>query len=180
MADLKKSYWNRNGKYQKEFNRFDKMGLMPASGNASTLEGELLRCANNLYYDLYNNGCCNNKSGFWNFLVTNNHLLKIKVEVLSEVKDYACGKRALFSDKKLFQDYEVIFDKVLMFINKQEKKAQKLAQKNKEKLSLKHFTPNSEDALNYELMSYEDSVESLENDFWQDDEENELNLEDKY
>ena len=33
--------------------------LVPPQGKANTPHGELLRCATNLYYDVYNNGFCN-------------------------------------------------------------------------------------------------------------------------
>jgi hypothetical protein len=57
-------YW---GNVPPEFNRL--WGdLVPDSGAASTLEGELLRAANRLYYDYFNNGFGNNTSGAENFL----------------------------------------------------------------------------------------------------------------
>lgn len=53
-----KSYWERNGAYQKEyddlFNR-----LVPATGNAETIAGEMIRGVSRLYYDYFNNGNCN-------------------------------------------------------------------------------------------------------------------------
>ena len=66
-----KSYWNRNGKHQKEMDRlFDQ--LVPYDGSSNTVEGEILRAANRIYYDYYNNGMCNNTSGAVRFL--NYHL----------------------------------------------------------------------------------------------------------
>jgi hypothetical protein len=35
---------------------------IPTTGMAKTIKGELLRCATRLYYDVYNNGLCNDKS----------------------------------------------------------------------------------------------------------------------
>lgn len=35
--------------------------LVPTQGPAETIEGEILRLANALYYDHYNNGSCNHK-----------------------------------------------------------------------------------------------------------------------
>lgn len=49
------SYWNDTGAYnelQKEY--FDK--LVPSSGEANTIHGEVLRCANRIYYEYFNNG----------------------------------------------------------------------------------------------------------------------------
>ena len=66
-----KSYWNGNGKHQKEMDRlFDQ--LVPDHGSSNTVEGEILRAANRIYYDYYNNGMCNNTSGAVRFL--NYHL----------------------------------------------------------------------------------------------------------
>jgi len=48
-------YWNDSGKYQKEYEvLFDV--LVPETGRALTVEGELLRCISRLYYDNFNNG----------------------------------------------------------------------------------------------------------------------------
>lgn len=52
------SYWNHCGAYEKEYNElFEK--LVPASGDAPTVHGELLRCVSKVYYDFFNNGNCN-------------------------------------------------------------------------------------------------------------------------
>jgi hypothetical protein len=64
------SYWNKTGTYQKEYEILYSE-LVPSMDNASTLEGELLRAITSIYYDAYNNGFCNNKSGPFNFLVDN-------------------------------------------------------------------------------------------------------------
>jgi len=50
--------------------RFEKMWeeLVPASGNASSLAGEMIRAAGRLRHDFYNNGMGNNTSGALNFL----------------------------------------------------------------------------------------------------------------
>ena len=60
-------YWDSKGTYQAEFDRFT-VELMPAMGAAETLAGELVRSANRLYYDAYNNGFCNNTSGAVKYL----------------------------------------------------------------------------------------------------------------
>lgn len=53
-----KSYWEQNAAYSKEADElFNK--LVPASGEAPTIHGELIRCASRLGYDYYNNGNCN-------------------------------------------------------------------------------------------------------------------------
>lgn len=52
------NYWNGNGKFQKEFDKLYKE-LVPSSGRAKTLRGEVLRAANKLYYERFNNGNIN-------------------------------------------------------------------------------------------------------------------------
>jgi hypothetical protein len=64
------SYCNKTGTYQKEYEILY-TELVPSMDNADTLEGELLRAISSIYYDAYNNGFCNNKSGPFNFLVDN-------------------------------------------------------------------------------------------------------------
>jgi hypothetical protein len=55
---MENTYWNHAGKYEKEYHRlWDK--LVPDTGNAKTVRGEVLRCVSKLYYDRYNNGSCN-------------------------------------------------------------------------------------------------------------------------
>jgi hypothetical protein len=52
------SYWNETGAYQKEYSElWDK--LVPSSGEAPTIHGELIRCGSRLQYDYCNNGNCN-------------------------------------------------------------------------------------------------------------------------
>ena len=63
---MENTYWNRRGRYQVEFDNF--IGLMPLVGHSPVLAGELIRAANRLAYDFYNNGMGNNTSGAINFL----------------------------------------------------------------------------------------------------------------
>lgn len=52
------SYWNNNGAYSKELlELYNK--LVPDSGNAQTVHGELVRAVSRLGYEYYNNGNCN-------------------------------------------------------------------------------------------------------------------------
>ena len=60
------SYWDNNGTYQSDFDRLCE--LMPLSGNCDTKAGEMIRAANRLAYDFYNNGMGNNTSGAINYL----------------------------------------------------------------------------------------------------------------
>jgi hypothetical protein len=53
-----KSYWDNNGAYQKEYTLlWDK--LVPSTGEADTVHGEMLRAISRLTYDYCNNGNCN-------------------------------------------------------------------------------------------------------------------------
>lgn len=52
------SYWSNNGAYSKElYELYTK--LVPDSGNAQTVHGELVRAVSRLGYEYYNNGNCN-------------------------------------------------------------------------------------------------------------------------
>ena len=64
MTDLRLSkkgvnqYWNNTGAYQKEYEELYAK-LVPASGEAKTYNGELLRAISRLGYEYNNNGNCN-------------------------------------------------------------------------------------------------------------------------
>ena len=53
-----KTYWNEQGIYQEEYKRLYEQ-LVPSSGSAKTLNGELIRAISRLSYDYFNNGNCN-------------------------------------------------------------------------------------------------------------------------
>jgi len=48
------SYWGSKGKYQSQSDQISKD--VPASGHAQNVAVELFRCAQNVYYEIYNNG----------------------------------------------------------------------------------------------------------------------------
>lgn len=52
------SYWNNTGAYQEEHDRLWEE-LVPASGSAPTIHGELIRSVGRLFYEFCNNGNCN-------------------------------------------------------------------------------------------------------------------------
>lgn len=62
----KNTYWNNNGKHQKEYNELSEQ--LPNSGMAPTMPLEAVRRISNVYYDLYNNGACNEKFGDLGFV----------------------------------------------------------------------------------------------------------------
>lgn len=53
-----KSYWDKCGIYQKELDKLYAK-LVPDSGEANTIHGEMIRSASRLFYDFCNNGNCN-------------------------------------------------------------------------------------------------------------------------
>lgn len=58
QTSLEGSYWNHKGAYQEEGDRlYDEM--VPASGAAATVNGEMIRGINRLFYEYCNNGNCN-------------------------------------------------------------------------------------------------------------------------
>lgn len=58
MTTKMKSYWSKNGRHQKTYDRLYAK-LVPDLGEAGSDAGELLRTVSNVYYDIYNNGGCN-------------------------------------------------------------------------------------------------------------------------
>jgi hypothetical protein len=67
------TYWNSNGKHQAAYQELCK--IVPSSGPAGTVEGEMLRAVTRIYYDYYNNGMINNTSGAVNYLMHCDELL---------------------------------------------------------------------------------------------------------
>ena len=57
-TELGKSYWNKTGVYQEDYDKLYKIHV-PSNGNAETLNGELIRSISRLYYEYCNNGNCN-------------------------------------------------------------------------------------------------------------------------
>ena len=58
MKTKKNSYWDKTGKFQKQFDKLTEE-LMPDSGDSDTLHGQLITACNRIAYDYYNNGFCN-------------------------------------------------------------------------------------------------------------------------
>jgi len=58
LTEAGKSYWDDNGAYSAEYSAlYDE--LVPQSGSAETLKGELVRAISRLVYEHCNNGNCN-------------------------------------------------------------------------------------------------------------------------
>lgn len=57
-TEVTKHYWNNEGVYDKEFTQITET-LMKARGRGDNLRAEVVRAANQLYYEYCNNGNCN-------------------------------------------------------------------------------------------------------------------------
>lgn len=55
---MEKSYWNDNGKFQKQQEHLWER-YVPECGGCSDRHAEMFRLISRLYYDVYNNGACN-------------------------------------------------------------------------------------------------------------------------
>ena len=73
---MENTYWNKNGRYQKEYNEL--WNLVPNKGYTDNKYINALIAISKWYYDLYNNGCCNE-----DVLIedTRNYLQKVKEEL---------------------------------------------------------------------------------------------------
>ena len=84
------NYWNETGKNQAEFDRL--LTLMPASGNCETVAGEMIRAANKLGYDYWNNGMGNNTSGAVNYLDSRGVFDEDRANLFGKIYEYTRGK----------------------------------------------------------------------------------------
>lgn len=87
---MNNTYWNKQGKYQQDFDRLIK--LMPGYGPAPTVGGEMMRAANRLVYDFYNNGMGNNTSGALNYLDKLGVMDEDNTNIFGTVYEYTRGK----------------------------------------------------------------------------------------
>lgn len=87
---MEQSYWDHSGLYQADFDRLLK--LMPLSGNCETVAGELIRCANRLGYDFYNNGMGNNTSGALNMLKAKGVFDNDDAGIYETINEYTRGR----------------------------------------------------------------------------------------
>ena len=84
------SYWNKKGKYQKEYNQIQKKFN---KSDKQYFETDLLNSISVLYYDYNNNGFCNNCSTEWNFLYQNAQKAKLSTKALQTLHPYRTGLR---------------------------------------------------------------------------------------
>lgn len=118
---MDKTYWNNNGKYQRIYYGLWEI-LIPSTGQTETEQGEALRIVSKIYYDYYNNGCCNlvyknsweeiengEYHEYWNFKIKENY--EKQIEYLLEY----LGDKIAFGETP--QLIEMIEDDVQAFTN---------------------------------------------------------------
>jgi len=107
------TYWNSNGKHQAAYQELSK--LVPSSGPAGTVEGEMLRAATRLYYDYYNNGMINNTSGAVNYLTRCDELFNLDIAEELEIVEPECNT-GHYTDASLAYSLEIIADVVIEYV----------------------------------------------------------------
>jgi len=103
-------YWGSTPESKEQRELFSK--LVKSSGKSDTVEGELLRAANKIYYDYFNNGFGNNWSGAFNFLKKySNAPISHELDILEE---YATGKMPFRSDNpEIEHALDSLMDKIV-------------------------------------------------------------------
>lgn len=118
--DKEKTYWNNNGRFQKEYDHAFET-LVPTSGLCDTLEGELIRAVSRIYYDYYNNGFGNNWSGALEFL---KEYGSISAKDYSVLREYSQGRvfgdRSDYFDGSVAETLESMVDDVVSKVNSTE------------------------------------------------------------
>lgn len=106
-------YWGSDAPHQKEYSELFKKLVKP-SGPSDTVEGELLRAANKIYYDYYNNGFGNNWSGALNFL---EHQARFDVKKeFAALQEYSTGKVFDGNESAIEAVLDSLVDKVVDYI----------------------------------------------------------------
>jgi hypothetical protein len=115
---IEKTYWNANGKFQKESEKLlDE--LVPYSGKCDTIEGENLRALFSIYYDYYNNGMCNDTSGAVNWLISQTSYIRQVTNVsiykeLNQIKKHS--NTFTYCKDDLEEELEKIADNVIQYV----------------------------------------------------------------
>jgi hypothetical protein len=130
-------YWGSGEPHHNEYSALFKKLVKP-SGTSDTVEGELLRAANKIYYDYYNNGFGNNWSGPLSFLVDHATFNMKKEE--SILDPYSTGKISGGDDPAIEAALDSLMDKVIAQI----------------KAAGENLTPNEEDMYDNQAPDYVD------------------------
>ena len=118
------SYWNETGAYNTEYDILYKQ-LVPAMGEADTVNGELLRASSRLYYEYFNNG--------------NMNACDVKYYDWDEDEEDA---------EYTFNEY---YKKMLDFIREHVSEASDLCDKVEQIILDSHFSDSDEDMHTYDL-----------------------------
>lgn len=89
------TYWQNKGRYEDEAKQLQ--ALVPNSGEAETMQGEIMRAASRIYYDLFNNGFGNNWTGALDYL---KEFVNLPEHIYDELNQYA-GGAVVGNDKNL-------------------------------------------------------------------------------
>jgi hypothetical protein len=107
------TYWYSNGKHQAAYEELSK--IVPSSGPAGTIEGEMLRAATRLYYDYYNNGFCNNTSGAVNYLMRCDELFNLGIANELNIVEPECNT-PYYTTEPLAEPLETITNVVIEYL----------------------------------------------------------------
>ena len=113
MSTLENRYWNSTGKHQAAYEELCK--LVPSSGPAGTIEGEMLRAATRLYYDFYNNGMMNNTSGAVNYLMRCDELFNLGIANELTIVEPECNT-LYYTTEPLAEPLETITNVVIEYL----------------------------------------------------------------
>lgn len=132
------NYWHDSGKYQEKFSVLFNRHV-PPSGKSNTVAGELVRAANKLTYDFYNNGMGNNTSGAINFLHRHS---AIDYDTYKTIHYYTTGRiyKGDYGEDKLHKAMVTMMDKTIETILGN---------------PMLEATPNSQDMFDYEDKDYD-------------------------
>lgn len=124
------TYWESKGKFQKEYEQLQPQ--IPVAGESDIPHIELLRCAVNIYYDVYNNGGCNLdvKMDEVEFIQKNLKRLDGKFSQLSTTvnalifhgEDVKDGDAFYLPDTFDYDGLEYLLDCVIDYVAKQDQK----------------------------------------------------------
>ena len=108
-------YWQGGGKYQQLFDEL--VNSLPPAGNSSTTAGEIVRAANKLMYDLYNNGMMNNTSSALLFLARKGVFPTAGGDkVFATIYPYSLGPSGNVSTIVIYVFASLVLHSYLMFI----------------------------------------------------------------
>ena len=85
--DNNKTYWNSNGKYEKEYNQLWEQ-YVPSEGYTDNKYINALISMSKMYYDVYNNGLCNEDNlydDFYSYISAIKEELNVDNKVISNV-----------------------------------------------------------------------------------------------